>query len=214
MLKFNKKAKYLILLLLLYLCFCLPSFADDISFSAGNTSLQMKGEEKTIQLSEGAKIDTGDVKIEADNVKITGEGYSNLQCEGNVYINDFKHRITIYSTSLIYNRNTQSIVVDGWIELQDLNNQVAASSAWLDFNMNEGILKMQIRAKIIKRTEKGAMVCRADNIIFNRDNNTLILNGNSSVNWDGNSYNANNIQVDLKTEEIKMIGEISGSIKS
>ena len=189
------------------------AYADNITFSSGNTSMQMKGDNRIVRLSEGANINTGDVEIKAQTVTITGKDYSNLECDGNVSINDFKHRITIYSTSLIYNRITQSIVVDGWIELQDLNNEVAASAAWLDFNMDEGILKMQIRAKIIKKTEKGPMICRADNIIFNRDNNTLLLSGNSSVNWDGNSYNANNIQVDLKTEEIKMVGEIKGNIK-
>ncbi len=208
------KRKRIALLALLTCIYAGSALADNITFSSGSTSMQMKGDSRVVHLTNGASINTGDVEIKAQTVTITGKNYSNLECDGKVLINDFKHRITIHSTSLIYNRETQNIIVDGWIELQDLNNEVAASAAWLDFNMDGGILKMQIRAKIIKKTEKGPMICRADNIIFNRDNSTLLLNGNSSVNWDGNSYNANNIQVDLKSEEIKMVGEIKGNIKN
>ena len=187
--------------------------AEEITFSAGDSKLNMRGDKKVIELHSGAKISTQDVDIEAQDVRISGDNYSLIECEKNVKILDYKHKISIFSTSLHYNRNTENIIIDGWVEMQDLTNEVTVSAAWMDFDMNEGILKMQIRAKIIKKTDKGPMICSADNIVYDRDNNTLLLSGDSSVSWDGNEYSASNIQVNLKTEEINMVGDIKGEIK-
>ena len=187
-------------------------YADNISFSAGKTSVSLSGDNKSMELSENANIDTGDINIKSGKMLIKGDGFSQIECIDNVSIIDYKHNISIFSTSLSYDRDSEKIIIDGWVEMQDLNNKIAASAAWLDFDMQKGIIELQIRAKILKETTKGIMICRADTILFNRDANTLLLIGNAKIDWDKDNYSASTIQVDLSTESIKMIGKIKGTV--
>lgn len=203
--------KSILISLILFLSI-FSAFADNISFNAGNTNVSFLGSEKEVELSGGANVKTDDVKIGASKIKISGDNFSNIVCQDNVSIIDYKHDISIFSTSLNYDRTQERIIIDGWVEMQDLGNNIAASSAWMEFDMKNGLLKMQIRAKILKDTSRGVMVCRADSIVFNRDSQTLILSGNSNINWNGDKYTADAIQVDLKKESVKMIGNIKGTV--
>lgn len=206
-------AKKIFLLTITFLLCTVWGFSSqNISFTAGATNVSFLGDDKEVELSNGASVKTSDVEITASNIKISGKDFSQINCSENVNIIDYKHNISIYSTSLSYDRVNEKIIIDGWVEMQDLNNSIAASAAWMEFDMNSGLLKMQIRAKILKDTSKGIMVCRADNITLNRDDETLILNGNSDINWDKDNYSADTIQVDLKTEDVKMIGKIKGKV--
>lgn len=205
----NKKLLALIICILLFSSY---AFADDIKFSAGYTRVAMKGENKTVELTENVTVSTGDIDIKADNIVISGEDYSFLSCKGNVRVVDHKRDITIVSSALTYNRKTEYIVIDGWVEMQDTKNEVSVSAAWLEFDLNGGVLRLQMQAKILKSTSKGPMVCRADNVHYDRNTEKLTLIGNAKVDWNGDNYSAEKLSVDLQTEEIVMTGGIKGNV--
>ena len=104
------------------------------------------------------------------------------------------------------------MLVDGWVEIQDLENEVIASGAYLSYNRSEGTMKLQIAAKLLRHTESGPMVCRADSIEYNRDTMRLALIGNTSIAWKGDTYQASATTVDLETDEIVMEGSIEGIV--
>lgn len=187
-------------------------FASDITFSSGYTKIMMQGNRKAIQLTDNVKISTGDIDINANLINISGENYTFLDCIGDVKVVDHKRGINISASKLNYNRQSETIIIDGWVELQDSQNEVSVSSSWLEFDLNKGILKLQIHAKILKNTKNGAMICRADNVTFDRNTEKLILIGNASVINQGDEYTADRLSVDLKTEEIIMTGDITGTV--
>lgn len=188
------------------------AFADDITFSSGYTRVAMKGVNKTVELTENVKVSTGDIDITANKIVIAGENYSFLTCLGNVKVIDHKRDITIQASSLAYNRTTEFITIDGWVEMQDAKNEVSVSSAWLEFDLNGGILRLQLQTKILKSTSKGPMICKADNVTYDRNSESLTLLGNAKVDWNGDEYTSQKLSVDLKTEEIVMTGDIKGTV--
>lgn len=193
--------------------FCVVSiFASDITFSSGYTRIMMQGNRKAIELTENVKISTGDIDINANLINISGENYTFLDCQGNVKVVDHKRGINITASRLNYNRQSETIIIDGWVELQDSQNEVSVSSSWLEFDLEKGILKLQIHAKILKNTDNGPMICRADNVTFDRNTEKLSLTGNANVIVQDDVYSADRLSVDLKTEEIVMVGDITGTV--
>ena len=61
------------------------------------------------------------------------------------------------------------------------------------------------------QADKGLAVM-GDTITYDRTKETLRMFGNSRVKWDGDTYEAQRVEVDLKSEEIVMKGAIKGVI--
>lgn len=208
------KLKQIFTCLLFTTLFSVPLsiFADDITFSAGYTRVVMKGENRTVELTDNVAVKSGQIDITANRIIISGDNYSYLQCIGNVKVVDHERDIILRSSTLSYNRSTEFITIDGWVEMQDSKNEVSVSSAWLEFDLNGGILRLQLQTKILKSTSKGPMICKADNVTYDRNSETITLQGSAEVNWNGDIYKSQKLSVDLKTEEIVMTGDISGTV--
>ncbi len=185
---------------------------DPITFSGGYTKVKLQEGREVITLSGGAVVSVGSMRLSAEAIEISGNDYRYVRCNGNVSVVDQDLGIQISSSQIYYNRLDELIVIDGWVELQDRKNEVIASCAWLEFNLHDGIMKMQMRVRLLKHTDKGSMVCNADNVIFDRDGETLALSGGASVYWNDDRYEASMITVDLKTDEIVMDGAIKGTV--
>ena len=202
----------LLVFLLCSILLPLYALAEDITFSSGYTRVVMKGENRTVELTENVTVKSGQIDIKANKIIISGENYSYLQCIENVQVIDHERDITLNTSMLSYNRSTEFITIDGWVEMQDSKNEVSVSSAWLEFDLNGGILRLQLQTKILKSTSKGPMVCKADNVTYDRNSEKITLLGNAEVEWNNDTYKAQKLSVDLKTEEIVMTGDISGTV--
>lgn len=183
-----------------------------ITFSGGYTKVKLQEGREVVTLSNGAVVSVGSLQLTADEIEISGSDYRHVRCNGNVSVVDAKRGIRLSSSQIYYDRLDELIIVDGWVEIQDTQNEVIASGAWLEFNLRDGIMKMQMRVRLLKHTDKGSMVCNADNVIFDRDGETLALSGGASVYWNKDRYEASMITVDLKTDEIIMDGAIRGTV--
>jgi lipopolysaccharide export system protein LptA len=183
-----------------------------ITFKGGYTRAVMKEGRESIILTQGAMVQVGEIVFEAQTIELSGKDSRYLTGTQDVRIVDSERELTIAATNLTYDRELENILIDGWVEIQDLKNEVIASGAYLSYDQALGIMKLQIAAKLLHHTESGAMVCRADSISYDRSNMTLALKGNSSIYWKGDVYEASSITVDLETEEIHMEGSIKGTV--
>jgi lipopolysaccharide export system protein LptA len=132
--------------------------------------------------------------------------------EGSVVITDTENNIVINCNEISFDRETERLLVDGWVEIQDLDNEVMATGAYLSYSRSEGMLKLQIAAKLLRHTDSGPMVCRAHSIEYDREAMRLSLIGNSEVTWKGDIYRSSVTTVDLETDEIVMEGSIEGTV--
>jgi lipopolysaccharide export system protein LptA len=185
---------------------------QSISFKGGYTKAVMKEGRQSIVLSGGAIVATGSITFEAETIELTGADFNQVSATGAVKINDSVARLAIQGSNLRYDRLSKTLILDGWIEIQDFKNEVIASGAYLSYDEPSGLLMLQIEARLARHTESGPMVCRADSIVYDRSAMKLALVGNSSVYWKGDRYEASTITVDLETEEIVLEGTIRGTV--
>ena len=189
----------------------LPIFASPIEFSGGHTTVSMRQNERRVMLTGGANVKTDVVILSSDTIELYGEDYSYVLCTGNVKATASKSKVSFCSPNLFYDRTSGKVSSDSWVEIQDTENQAALSGGWFEYDMNSSAMKLQLMAKIVKVTDNGLMVCRADSIEYNSSEQTVTLKGNASISWNDDNYNAAMIVVDLKTDDIKMYGSISGA---
>ena len=203
--------KHLILTTLIAL-FTLPLIAEDISFQGGSTRMNMQQGSKTVLLENSAEVQAGSILLRSNTIELYGEDFRYVRCEGDVFLQDEERGISLVTSSLLYDREKETLLIDSWVELEDTNNQVTASAARMEFFLKDGIVLLQVQARLLKHTDDGPMVCRSDYMTFDRDKEMLDLKGRESLVWKTDTYEAQTITVDLKTEEIRMEGSIKGTI--
>lgn len=186
--------------------------ADNISFSGGYTKVTMQDEISMVELSGGAHVSTETLNINADKITLSGKNYSNVRCSGNVVLNDRERGLNVKTLNLNYNRTDETIISDGWIEIEDTGNEARLSGSWFEYNKETSVMILQMRASIEKKTDSGLLECHADSISYNSDKQILELKGNAVVVWENNTYNASYININIETKEISLQGSISGEI--
>lgn len=189
-----------------------PLYASDISFSGGYTKVNLQEGNKRVVLSGGAKVSTPDITVSADSIELYGDNYRYVSCSGKVKASQTNGKVSFTSPNLFYDRNQGLVTSDSWIEIQDTENQAALSAAWFSYDMEKGLISLKMMAKIIKVTDEGLMVCKADVIEFSNENKSVTMKGNANVTWNGDNYSAAMIVVDLATNGISMYGSISGEV--
>jgi len=204
--------KLLPITMLLSILLLLPLFADDISFKGGSTRMKMQQGSETILLDNGAEVQVGSLVLHSTTMELYGTDFRFVRCEGDVTLQDEERGISLVTSSLLFDRVEETLLIDSWVELEDTNNQVAASAARMEFFLKNGIVVLQVQARLLKHTDDGPMICRSDFMTFDRDKETLDLKGRASIVWKPDTYEAQSISVNLKTDEIRMEGSIKGTI--
>lgn len=200
-------------LILLVLALSLPLFgAETITFSGGATKLVMKEGRETVTLTGGAEIESGTMVLTADTITISGEDYRYVTCSGRVHLTDTERGILLSTESLSYDRVDEHVLITGYVEIDDTANQVQASAFRLAYDVQPGLMELQVSVLLLRHTDSGVMVCSSDTITYDRTKETLRMLGNARVKWDGDTYEAQRVEVDLKSEEIAMKGAIKGVI--
>lgn len=199
-------------IMLLIITLILPLSAGTISFKGGSTRMKMQQGSETILLENGAEVQVDTILLTATTMELYGKDFRFVRCEGDVTLQDEERGISLVTSSLLFDRVEETLLIDSWVELQDTSNQVAASAARMEFFLQEGIVLLQVQARLLKHTDDGPMVCRSDFMTFDRDKETLDLKGRASIVWKPDTYEAQSISVNLKTEEIRMEGSIKGTI--
>ncbi len=204
--------KHLFSAIIVSILFLLPLSAQDISFKGGSTRMKMQQGSETILLDNGAEVQVGSLILKATTMELYGKDFRFVRCEGDVSLHDEERGISLITSSLLFDRVEETLLIDSWVELEDSTNQVAASAARMEFFLKEGIVLLQVQARLLKHTEDAPMACRSDFMTFDRDKEMLDLKGRASIVWKPDTYEAQSITVNLKTEEIKMEGSIKGTI--
>ena len=202
--------KALIIMMLLLPAFI---FADTISFSGGESSVVLRNGRENVELSKGASVTVGSMSISADSITLSGDEWRYVSCSGNASVIDDERGISIRTSSIWYDRSEERILISSWFEIDDTENEVTATGAALEYMLDDERLQMDKDVTLLQNTEdRGIMRCSAESVIFSRSANTLQLRGSASVVWDGDSYEAEVISVDLDSDSISLDGRIRGTI--
>jgi|GEM_PF-380378 len=184
--------------------------AETFSFTADRVESSMaKGKEKTV-LTGRVRISSGTLAIRAERVELQGKDSDRLVCTGSVVADDSDRGIHIETPSLRYDRMDKFSHMEGASILVDRKNKVVLKAQWIENSGQTDITIAQVNVRILK----DKLACRSEYALYRRGENLLELSGAPSVYKDGDQYRASRIVVNTDSEEIKLEGEVAGSIQS
>ena len=208
----SKRLIAVLAVLCLSVFFCAFVYASEITFSGGFTRVSLRDGDRRVELSDSAKAATDNVAIEADRILLYGKDYRFVECTGNISAEEKEHSLTIKSSNIFFDREEETLLSDGWIEIEDTEHEAKLSGSWFEYSMKTSVILLQMKATISKVTEKGLLSCSADSIEYNSDEQTLSLKGNAKVSWGSDNYRASYITVNIDTEDVSLHGMISGEV--
>ena len=160
----------------------------------------------------GAKIISGSTIIVSSEMELSGKDFRYANCLGQVVVTDNERGIILRSESLFYDRIDEISRVDGYIEMQDLKNEVVVKGGYFEYFGKEEIAIIQIGVRILKVSEESDLACRSEMARYRRDDEILELSGMPRVTRNDDKYQAARIIIDLDTDEITLEGNVKGSV--
>jgi lipopolysaccharide export system protein LptA len=184
--------------------------ADTFRFTGNRMSTSLaKGKEKTL-LKGDARIRSDETEITADEIEIYGKDFQFAECRGNVVARDSKKDLYITCDSLHFDRVSKNLLAVGSAYMEDEKNEIIIRGHRLENRDKEDLVVIQIGGRIIKKN----LAARAEFTTYRRDTNTLELSGMPVLFWKNDEYRATRIVMNLDTEEITLLGAVTGTIVS
>lgn len=205
------KRKFLLLTAMLLLS--LPAlFCDEIEFNGGISRIVLKEGKENVVLSQGAYVKVDSLRIVADEMNLSGSGWTTIRCTGNVVVEDDERDLSIRSTSLYYDRNSELLLISSYFELEDRGNELSASASHLEYDMADETLTLTGRVSMSKLDNGDIVRIGAEKVEYDRTTDRLSMKGGAEVTYKGDEYYAEVVVLDLEKEEISLDGKIRGTI--
>ncbi len=204
----NKRIFATVLISLVLVMAGTPLFAEKILFSANRMTGQAGNSNTTTSLSGNAYIKTETMEIQADEVELSGDNYRYIKASGNISGKNTKTNMDFTCDSLEYDRTTKIALLKGNVKLDDKDNDVKAESQIIEYNQDTEIAILQIQIKLTQKDN----VCSGSYAIDYKTNQLLELSGNAQVKQKDDVFRAQNITLDMNTQDITLGGNVKGKV--
>ena len=186
----------------------MTAFAEDFSFSADSMSGAMaKGRERAVLIGNAVVV-SGGMRITADRIELYGDEFRFAECSGRVAVVDEERGLRLSTERLFYDRRDKLSRLTGPSVMEDRQNKVVIKGDYIENDDQRKIAVVQINVRILKEN----LSCRAEFARYDRAAKTLELSGSPMVRRDGDDYRAATILVNLDTEDIVLVGSVSGTV--
>jgi len=185
-----------------------PLFAEKIIFSANRMTGQAGNSNTTTSLSGNAYIKTESMEIQADEVELSGDNYRYIKASGNISGKNTKSNMDFTCDSLEYDRTTKIAILKGNVKLDDKDNDVKAESQIIEYNQDTEIAILQIQIRLTQKDN----VCSGSYAIYYKTTQLLELSGNAQVKQKEDVFRAQNITLDMNTQDITLGGNVKGKV--
>ena len=185
-----------------------PLFAEKIIFSANRMTGQAGNSNTTTTLSGNAYIKTESMEIQADDVELSGDNYRYIKASGNITGKNTKSNMDFTCDSLEYDRTTKVAILKGNVKLDDKENEVNAEAQVIEYNQDTEIAILQIQIKLTQKDN----VCSGSYAIYYKESQLLELSGNAQVKQKEDIFRAQNISLDMNTQDITLGGNVKGKV--
>ncbi len=202
----NKKIIFLTFFLTAH--FISMCFAEKINFYADSMSGKTGGKNDATRLIGNAYIQTETMEIKADKITLTGENFRFITAEGKVTGTNTSSQIDFTCEKMRYDRNTKIATLEDNVHMIDSANDVTSDAQIIEYNQNTDIATMHINVKLIQKDN----ICNAAYAVYNKKTKMLELSGNPRITQGDDTFRAQEIQLNLDTNEITLDGRVSGNI--
>ena len=183
-------------------------FAENITFSASRMTGQAGNSNTTTTLSGNAYIKTESMEIQADEVSLSGDNYRYIKAAGNISGKNLEAHMDFTCDSLEYDRTTKIALLKGNVKLDDKDNDVRAEAQIIEYNQENEIAVLQIQIRLTQKEN----VCSGSYAIYYKNTQLLELSGNAQVKQKDDTFRAQNITLDMNTQDITLGGNVKGKV--
>jgi lipopolysaccharide export system protein LptA len=166
------------------------------------------GKETTVLIGN-AEVRSDNLYIKAERIEISGKDNQYVECTGNVVGREEEKQIFFKTDRLNYDRKSKLAVLEGNSSLEDKKNEVVARGRHIEYDDKAEVAVLQIAVRLFKDN----IVCRSEYAVYHREQKQLDLSGFPVVYKKEDEFRADRISVDLDTDDVRMEGSVSGSIK-
>lgn len=206
--KINKALLKKIFILLVSSLIHTNIFAENISFSANSMTGTVGNNSDTTELAGNAYVLTETMEISADSIKMYGKDFRYIEANGSVNGKNFQSSMEFSCEKLKYDRETKIAELKDSVTLTDTQNDVSAKAQMIEYNQNSEIAIMQIDVELKQKDN----TCTGAYAIYKKTDKMLELSGNAQIKQKNDTFRAQEISLNMDTQEITLDGRVKGSI--
>lgn len=185
-----------------------PVFAEHISFSADTMTGTAGDKSDTTKLEGGAYVLTESMEISADSIEMSGKNFRYITAEGKITGKNSESKLEFSCGSMSYDRETKIATLKDSVHLEDIENKVSADAQVIEYNQNTDVAVLQIDITLKQKDN----VCSGAYAVYRKKDKMLELSGNSQIQQGKDTFRAQEITLNLDTQEITLDGRVKGSV--
>lgn len=184
--------------------------AETISFRADRMTGSTKKNADKTTLSGNASITTENMELSAETIELSGKDFRFITASGGVTGKIKDSQMDFTCGTMTYDREKKTAVLKNTVHLVDVQNNVTADAEIIDYNQNTEIAVMQINVNLVQKEN----TCTAANAVYQKNEKMLLLTGNPTVQQGTDLFRAQEISLNLDTNEITLDGRVRGSVSA
>lgn len=205
--KNNKSAAFLSFFLILAVS-AASAYAEKITFSADSMTGVVGDKSDSTTLSGEAYVLTDSMEIYADQIGLSGKNFRFIEAQGSIKGKNMESELEFTCEKLKYDRETKIAELSDNVNLKDTKNNVNAKAQIIEYNQNTDTAVMQIEIELTQKNN----ICTGAYAIYRKNDQLLELSGNSQIKQGDDTFRAQQITLDLNSQEITLDGRVKGSI--
>ena len=194
----------------LSLVFAAPIFCETINFQSSSMSGNSNDKNSVTILEGNAKVSTETMIISADKIELSGKDYRFISATGNVKGQNLESKMDFTCGTMKYDRESKIASLENDVSLTDTENEVTAQAQIIEYNQESELAVMQINVSLTQKNNK----CTSAYAVYKKNEQLLEMSGNPQIVQGADTFRAQNISLNLKTQEIKLSGRVKGSVSS
>lgn len=187
---------------------CFTAGAETITFSADRMTGTAGDSSSRTVLSGSAAVNTESMSITADSIELYGEDFRYILAVGSVTGKNPESEMDFTCGRMTYDRETKIATLENGVNLIDIKNEVNASAELIEYNQETEIAVMQISVSLKQKDN----TCTASYAIYRKEEQILDMRGNPQVVQGNDTFRAQEISLNLETQEITLDGRVRGSV--
>ena len=192
----------------LFFLLTIPVSGEKITFSANSMTGKVGDKSDKSVLKGEAYVLTDTMEISADSISLSGKDFRFIEAEGSVKGKSMESQLEFTCKKLSYDRESKIARLSDNVDLTDIKNNVKAKAQLIEYNQNTDIAIMQIDINLTQKDN----VCTGAYAVYRKKEQLLELSGNSQIKQGNDTFRAQEITLDLDSQEITLDGRVKGSI--
>lgn len=183
-------------------------FSETIVFRADAMTGNAGSKTDTTTLSGNAFVQTQTMEIKADVIELSGDDFRYITAEGAVEGKNTESNLDFTCGKLKYDRTTKLAVLEDSVSLKDVENDVSADAQIIEYDQNTETAVMQINITIKQKDN----TCTSAFAVYRKGEQILEMTGNPKIVQNKDSFQAQEITLNLESQEITLDGRVRGTV--